>query len=85
MDLHSIVLHLPIMTTLFAIVFTIQLFAHYRTSGGGRHLLWWGIGMITYGLGTLTESLTTLFGWQPFVFRTWYVVGAFLGGLPVLR
>jgi glycine hydroxymethyltransferase len=48
-------------------------------------LLWWAIGMITYGLGTLTESLTTLFGWQPFVFRVWYIVGAFLGGYPLAQ
>ncbi len=41
--------------------------------------------MATYGLGTLTESLTTLLGWQPLIFRTWYVAGAFLGGYPLAQ
>ncbi len=38
-----------------------------------------------YGVGTLTESLTTLFGWSEFVFRSWYVSGALLGGAPLAQ
>ena len=34
-----------------------------------------------YGLGTLAESWTTLFGWQEAVFRLWYISGALLGGV----
>jgi len=83
--LHGLVLHLPILSTLCATYFCIELFGRYRTKGGGPHLLWWGIGMATYGVGTLTESLTTLFGWQPLVFRAWYVAGAFLGGYPLAQ
>ncbi len=82
---HQIVLHLPILTTLCAAFFCAQLFARYRAKGGGLHLLWWGIGMATYALGTLTEAVTTLFGWHPFVFRLWYVAGAFLGGYPLAQ
>ncbi len=82
---HQAVLHLPLLTTICSIVFCYQLFSRYRSKGGGLHLLWWGIGMATYGLGTLTESLTTLFGWQPLVFRSWYVAGAFLGGYPLAQ
>jgi hypothetical protein len=82
---HSFVLHLPIVSTLCAAGFCLELFSRRRRKGGGPHLLWWGIGMGTYGLGTLTESLTTLFGWQPFVFRVWYVAGAFLGGYPLAQ
>jgi outer membrane receptor protein involved in Fe transport len=76
---------LPLITTICSAIFCYQLFSRYRKKGGGLHLLWWGIGMATYGLGTLTESLTTLFGWDPFVFRSWYVTGAFLGGYPLAQ
>lgn len=82
---HSLVLHLPILTTLCAALFASQLFSRYRVKGGGRHLVWWGIGMITYGIGTTTEAYTTLFGWHPFVFRCWYIAGAFLGGYPLAQ
>ena len=83
--LHSLVLHLPLLSTLVAFSFAVVLFQRRREKGGGPHLLWWAIGMLTYGLGTLTESVTTLFGWQPVVFRLWYVVGAFLGGYPLAQ
>ncbi len=82
---HSILLHLPILTTFFAAFFASQLFIRYRQRGGGPHLLWWGIGMVTYGIGTFTEAFTTLAGWNPFVFRCWYVAGAFLGGYPLAQ
>lgn len=83
--LHQAVLHLPIVTTVCAAVFATALFARWRVKGGGLHLVWWGIGMVTYGVGTFTESLTTLFGWHPIVFRCWYVAGAFLGGWPLAQ
>lgn len=84
-DLHRAVLHLPVVTTLFSIFFCSQLFSRYRKKGGGLHLLWWGIGMATYGVGTFTEAYTTVVGWDPFVFRLWYVAGAFLGGYPLAQ
>lgn len=84
-QLHGIVLHLPILTTILAAVFATLLFSRYRAKGGGLHLLWWAIGMITYALGTLTESYTTLFGWDPMVFKLWYITGAFLGGYPLAQ
>jgi hypothetical protein len=85
LTLHRLVLHLPIVTTLVAAFFAATLFVRYRRRGGGPHLMWWGIGMVTYGLGTMTESLTTVFGWHPFVFRIWYITGAFLGGYPLAQ
>ena len=83
--LHAVVLRLPALTTLCAIWFCAELYRRYREKGGGPHLMWWGIGMATYGVGTLTEALTSFFGWQPVVFRTWYVAGAFLGGYPLAQ
>lgn len=83
--LHRAVLHLPVITTFCAIYFCFELFRRYRAKGGGLHLLWWGIGMATYGVGTATEAATTIFGWNPVVFRLWYVAGAFLGGYPLAQ
>lgn len=82
--LHSFVLHLPIVSTLVASTFAVELVRRYRARGG-PHLLWWGIGMATYAIGTFTEAFTTLFGWHPIVFRFWYVAGAFLGGYPLAQ
>lgn len=84
-DFHRAVLHLPVVTTVFSIFFCWQLFSRYRSKGGGLHLLWWGVGMATYGIGTLTEAYTTVVGWNPLVFRLWYVSGAFLGGYPLAQ
>lgn len=83
--LHRVLLHLPVLTTLCAVVFSFQLFHRYRLKGGGLHLLWWGVGMITYGVGTFTEAWTTLAGWHPTIFRVWYIFGAFLGGYPLAQ
>ena len=67
-----------------ALAFTAALWRRYGERGG-THLLWWGIGTLTYALGTTTESLTTLFGWHEPVFRAWYITGALLGGAPLAQ
>jgi len=41
--------------------------------------------MATYGIGTFTEAFTTIVGWNPLVFRLWYIAGAFLGGYPLAQ
>jgi hypothetical protein len=75
---------IPIITTLISIPFTIALLRRYRERGG-MHLLWWGIGVATFGVGTFTEGFTTLFGWQEPIFRLWYISGALLGGWPLAQ
>lgn len=75
---------IPIFTTLFASFFAVVMFRRWRVKGG-THLLWWAIGMVSYAAGTLTESLTTLFGWHEGVFRAWYITGALLGGMPLAQ
>jgi hypothetical protein len=75
---------IPIFTTVFALFFAVVLFRRHRERGG-THLVWWGIGMLTYAAGTLTESLTTLTGWHEPVFRAWYITGALLGGMPLAQ
>ncbi len=84
MPAQSAVHYIPIATTCVAIGFALTVFARYRARGG-MHLLWWGIGMVTYAAGTFTESWTTLFGWNEPIFRLWYITGALLGGAPLAQ
>jgi hypothetical protein len=76
-------LYLPILSTLISAAFAWAILARYRLKRQSYHLLWWGIGIGTYGLGTLIESLVTLFGWESALFKAWYIAGALLGGAPL--
>jgi hypothetical protein len=76
--------YLPILTTLFSIYFVIDIGGRYLAKGG-RHLMWWAIGVFTYGLGTLFEAWITLFGNTPLLNKSWYVAGAILGGYPLAQ
>ena len=66
-----------------AVPFALSVFARYRRHPERLHLLWWAIGIATYGAGTLTESLTTIVGWREPIFRAWYITGALMGGAPL--
>ena len=81
----TIVHYLPIATTVVAAAFAAVLHRHWRRKPEALYLAWWTFGAIAYGIGTLTESLTTLVGWDPWVFRVWYVSGALLGGFPLAQ
>ena len=76
--------YLPILTTLFSIYFLTDIGGRYLAKGG-RHLMWWAIGVFTYGLGTLFEAWITLFGNAPLLNKSWYVAGAILGGYPLAQ
>ncbi len=75
--------YLPILTTFISAAFAWVILARYRLKPQSHHLLWWGIGIVTYGVGTLIESLVTLLGWQVALFKAWYIAGALLGGAPL--
>ena len=75
--------YLPIISTAVAAAFTWVLYHKWSVNRSARYLLWWTIGIALYGLGTLAESVTTLFGWSEPVFRIWYIAGALLGGAPL--
>jgi hypothetical protein len=77
--------YIPIITTLFSIFFLKKIFTHYLQKTKAIYLLWWSIGVLTYGLGTLSESINTIFGWSDINFRFWYIVGALLGGYPLAQ
>jgi len=81
----SFVHYLPIATSVFALWFSPVIFRRYFSRRSGPHLAWWGFGVLMYGIGTITESLTTLFGWSEPVFRAWYISGALLGGAPLAQ
>ena len=76
--------YIPIITTLFSIYFAREIYAHYRYSRS-TYLLWWTIGVVAFGLGTLSESINALFGWSELNTRLWYIVGALLGGFPLAQ
>ncbi len=82
----SLAHYLPIITTLISVAFARAIYKRYRQRGySGNHLLWWTIGILTYGLGTFSESYITLFGLNPFILKFWYIVGALLGGAPLAQ
>jgi len=77
--------YIPIATTLLAVLFAPVVFRRWQSRRPAPHLWWWSVGIAVYGLGTLTEAITTLFGWQEPVFRAWYIAGALLGGWPLAQ
>ena len=81
----TVVHYIPVLTTLLAIPFALEIFRRWRTFPERLHLLWWAIGVATYGAGTFTEAFTTLFGWNVVIFKAWYITGALLGGAPLAQ
>ena len=77
--------YLPILTTVLAAVFCAQLCWRFQLRRSGAHLIWWGIGVFAYGLGTALESVITLFGNSVFLNKSWYIAGALLGGYPLAQ
>jgi len=76
---------IPIATFFLSLVFSFILYNHYRSKPEATYILWWLIGVLTYGAGTFTESFNTLFGWNETNFRWWYITGALLGGAPLAQ
>jgi len=83
--LPQLVHYIPVLTTIFALIFSILVFNRYRQKGRGAHLIWWGSGIFIFGIGTFTEGFVTLFGWNEPIFRAWYISGALLGGMPLAQ
>ena len=82
--MHNLPEYIPILTTIFSIYFFIEIFSHYQKKQT-KYLLWWTIGVLTFGLGTLAESINVLVGWSEINFKYWYIVGALLGGFPLAQ
>jgi hypothetical protein len=68
---------LPFASCIISFVLALLLFRRYLLRRG-PHLLLWGIGMVFYGIGGFSEAYYGAFGWNPLVFRLWYLCGAIL-------
>jgi hypothetical protein len=68
--------YLPILTTIITFVFAAAVFNRYRFRHG-LHLLFWGIGLVLYGLGALTE-VVLIFRFNALALKLWYLCGAML-------
>jgi len=67
---------IPVLSTVVTFIFAVAVFNRYRYRKG-THLLMWGIGLILYGLGTLSEVILSL-TFSGFVLKIWYLSGAML-------
>jgi len=76
--------YIPILTTLFSVFFLSRIIPHYLAKRS-PYLLWWTLGVLTFGAGTLTESINAVFGWSEWNTKIWYIVGALLGGYPLAQ
>ena len=81
----NVVHYIPIATTVLSVVFAAVILPHAARKGWPAYLTWWAIGVVAYGAGTLTESITTVAGWTEPTFRAWYIAGALLGGAPLAQ
>ena len=69
---------LPLISSLVSFVFAFFVLKRYLTGKKGAHLLLWGIGMVFYGIGGFCEWYYGFFGWNPLIYRLWYLFGAIL-------
>ena len=68
---------LPFASFVISFVFAAFVFRRYLTRRG-PHLLLWAIGMVFYGTGSFAEAYYVAVGWNPLVYRLWYLFGAVL-------
>jgi hypothetical protein len=68
--------YLPFLSTLVTFSFAAAVFARYLKRRG-PHLLFWTIGLLFYGIGTLSEVILG-FAFSGLILRLWYLSGAML-------
>jgi hypothetical protein len=68
---------LPFISSLISFVFAFFVFKRYAAKKGA-HLFLWGVGMMFYGIGGFCEGYFGAFGWNPLIYRLWYLFGAIL-------
>ncbi len=68
---------LPFSSSVLSFIFAAFVFRRYLVRRR-PHLLLWSIGMVMYGIGGFCEWYYGAFGWNPLIFRMWYLFGAML-------
>lgn len=68
---------LPFASFAISLGFASLVFARFLAHRGA-HLLLWGIGLVFYAIGGFCETYFGAFGWNPLIFRLWYLFGAIL-------
>ena len=68
---------LPFLSFLISFIFAFFVLKRFFQKKG-LHQLLWGIGMLFYGTGGFCEAYYGFFGWNPLIFRLWYIFGAIL-------
>lgn len=68
---------LPFTAAIISFVFAFFIFKRY-SNRRRPHLLLWGLGMLFYGIGGFCEAYFGALGWNPLIFRMWYLFGAIL-------
>jgi hypothetical protein len=83
--MQNITHYIPIFTTIISFAFTVVLYKHWQHKPEAKYLMWWTIGALFFGIGTLTESINTLVGWNLWNMKAWYISGALLGAFPLAQ
>ncbi|GAB4545940.1 MAG: hypothetical protein Fur002_20560 [Anaerolineales bacterium] len=68
--------YIPYFSTLVTFAFTAAVFTRYWRKGGA-HLLLWALGLLFYGLGTLSEVVLSV-SFNLLTLKIWYLTGAML-------
>jgi hypothetical protein len=68
---------LPFASCITSFVFAGLLIRRYLQRKG-LHLLLWAVGMVFYGIGGFAEAYYVAVGWEPTIYRLWYLFGAIL-------
>lgn len=73
----SINLIFPFISSVLSFILSALILKRYLEKRS-LYLLFWGLGMIFYGVGGFCEGFFAGFGWNSFMFRLWYLFGAIL-------
>jgi hypothetical protein len=83
--MQNITHYIPILTTIISFSFTAALYRHWQRKPEAKYLMWWTIGTLCFGIGTLIESINVLAGWSVLNMKIWYISGALLGAFPLAQ
>ncbi|MBN1148582.1 MAG: hypothetical protein JXA78_15085 [Anaerolineales bacterium] len=67
----------PLLSSIISFVFAFFVLRRYAARKGA-YLLLWGTGLVFYGIGGFCEAYYGAFGWNPLIYRLWYLFGAIL-------